>query len=120
VIRVTDINGCEFYLAATNIASINVAATSSQWHGVRSIVHLFDGGLIECQQEARDIAVQLADHGGKEHENDEIVELQRAAKGRQPQGFIIATVQRAGCRGLQGMGGRHGLLVGGFLLAAAP
>lgn len=33
MIRVTDINGCEFYLAATNIASINVAATSSQWHG---------------------------------------------------------------------------------------
>ena len=59
---------------------------------------------------------QLADHGGEEHENDEIVELQRAAKGRQRQGFIIATVQRAGCWGLQSMGGGHGLLVGGFLL----
>lgn len=64
MIRVTDINGCDFYIAASNIASINVAATSSQWHGVRSIVHLFDGGLIECQQEARDIAGQLADYGG--------------------------------------------------------
>ncbi len=61
MIRVTDINGCEFYLAATNIASINVAATSSQWHGVRSIVSLFDGGLIECQQEARHVARLIAE-----------------------------------------------------------
>ena len=75
MIRVTYINGCEFHLAATNIASINVTATSSQWHGVRSIVSLFDGGSIECQQEARDIAVQLADHGGIDNFRERCIDI---------------------------------------------
>lgn len=64
MIKVTNSNGLDVYLAATNIASVNQAGESSQWHGIRSNVHTFDKRIIECQQDVRHIANQLADFGG--------------------------------------------------------
>ena len=43
------------YVSAQNIARITEAGTSSQWHGIRSIVRLHDGGLLECSETADEI-----------------------------------------------------------------
>lgn len=59
MITITDINGKKRYLAAAAIASIAEASTSSQWHGVRSIVKLFDKTIIEAQEPAGEIASVL-------------------------------------------------------------
>lgn len=40
------------YVSAQNIARITEADTSSQWHGIRSVVRLHDGGLLECGETA--------------------------------------------------------------------
>lgn len=61
MIRVTDINGLDVYMAARNVASVNEAGQSSQWYGIRSIVRTFDGAVIECQQEARHVARLIAE-----------------------------------------------------------
>lgn len=61
MIKLTDMNGRDVYLAARNVASVNEAGQSSQWHGVRSIVRTFDGAVIECQEEARHVARLIAD-----------------------------------------------------------
>lgn len=61
MIKLTDMNGRDVYLAARNVASVNEAGQSSQWHGVRSIVRTFDGAVIECQQEARHVARLIAE-----------------------------------------------------------
>lgn len=48
---------------------------------------------------------QMADDGGEKHENDEIVELQRAAEGRKAESSVVLPVQGPGsCRC---GGGRH-------------
>ena len=39
---------------------------------------------------------QLADDHGEEDEDDEVVKLQRAAKGSQTQGFVILSIEGAG------------------------
>lgn len=52
MIKLTDINGRDVYVAAGNVARVNQADPSSQWHGIKSHVRLFDGGHIECQQDA--------------------------------------------------------------------
>ncbi|MNW00870.1 hypothetical protein D3C71_1964210 [compost metagenome] len=47
----------------------------------------------------------MADDGGEKHENDEIVELQRAAEGRKAESSVVLPVQGPGsCRC---GGGRH-------------
>lgn len=40
------------FVAANNVARITEAGVNSQWHGIRSIVRLFDGGLLECDEPA--------------------------------------------------------------------
>lgn len=44
------------FVAAGNVARIDQAGASSQWHGIRSFVRLFDGGVIECHQDATEVA----------------------------------------------------------------
>jgi hypothetical protein len=38
------------YVAPDNVARITEAGTSSQWHGIRSYVRLFDGDTLECSE----------------------------------------------------------------------
>ena len=38
------------YVAPANIARITEAGVSSQWHGIRSFVRLFDGAVLECSE----------------------------------------------------------------------
>lgn len=54
--KITDTSGLAHYVAAENVARVTEASTSSRWHGIRSIVRLFDGAVIECIQDAHDVA----------------------------------------------------------------
>jgi hypothetical protein len=51
------------YVAPSAVARITEAGLSSQWHGIRSIVRLFDGSVIECSEVASDIRNQVASAG---------------------------------------------------------
>jgi hypothetical protein len=62
VIKLTDTNGLDVYLAERSVTSIREAPTSSQWHGVKSFVRTDEGNLIECQQDAKQIANMLLDN----------------------------------------------------------
>lgn len=54
--KITDGNGRPHYVSAENVARVTEAGPSSSWHGIRSIVRLFDGAVIECQQDAHEVA----------------------------------------------------------------
>lgn len=56
MIKLTDINSLTHHVAAENICRISETGPSSQWHGIRSIVKLFDGQTIECQESAQTVA----------------------------------------------------------------
>jgi len=43
------------YLAPNAIALVTEAGMSSQWHGIRAFVHLFDGAVLECSETAHEI-----------------------------------------------------------------
>jgi hypothetical protein len=63
LIRLTTPNSSGYethYVAAENIARITEAGVSSQWHGIRSFVRLFDGAVLECSEVAADIAKEIA------------------------------------------------------------
>lgn len=65
MIKITDSNGMANYLAAAAIASVTEAGTSSQWHGIKSYVRLFDGRVLEAVESAAQIAVAItAQQGG--------------------------------------------------------
>jgi len=66
VIKITDFEMRCHYVAADAVAHISTAGTSSQWHGIRSIVKLFDGTVIEARDEAGQLAaaVDRAKAGG--------------------------------------------------------
>lgn len=51
MIELRDPNGARHIVSAAAIARIVEAGPSSQWHGIRSVVHLFDGKVIEVQEE---------------------------------------------------------------------
>ncbi|AIN57788.1 hypothetical protein [Pseudomonas soli] len=59
MITLTDINRRQHFLAPTAIARVQEAGTSSQWHGVCAIVHMFDGQVLEVRERAADIASQV-------------------------------------------------------------
>lgn len=65
MIKIQDTNGQTHYLAAAAIASIAEAGTSSQWHGTRAIVRLFDGCVIEARDTAEEIAARIAKESGE-------------------------------------------------------
>lgn len=55
-------SGLAHYVAPDNIARISEAGTSSQWHGIRSIVRLVDGGVLECCEDASSISKSIEAH----------------------------------------------------------
>lgn len=50
MIKLTNSDGRDIYVATNNIARITEAGPSSQWHGIRSFVRTVDGATIECQE----------------------------------------------------------------------
>lgn len=60
MIRITDINGLAQLIAPLAIARLVEAGTSSQWHGINTYVHLFDGAVVEARETMADIARQKA------------------------------------------------------------
>lgn len=56
MITLTDINRRQHYLAPSAIAHVQEAGTSSQWHGICAIAHMFDGQVLEVRERASDIA----------------------------------------------------------------
>lgn len=68
MIGVTNIDGRKIFLSANAIASITEASDSSQWHGVRAVIKLFDGRTIECQESAKDIAKFVSGDEGQAHD----------------------------------------------------
>lgn len=52
----TSTGGTVHYVAPAAISRITEAGTSSQWHGIKSIVRLFDGGVLECSESASSIS----------------------------------------------------------------
>lgn len=59
MITLTDSNGLKRYLAPDAIARIDEACTSSQWHGICTIVRTFDGQVLEVKQRADDVVRQI-------------------------------------------------------------
>jgi hypothetical protein len=45
----------EHYVASRAISQIREAGSSSQWHGIRAYVTLFDGQVIEVEETASEI-----------------------------------------------------------------
>lgn len=60
MITISDIDGRKHYLHPDAIARISEAGASSAWHGIRSIVHMFDCRLIEARELPTDLAQQIA------------------------------------------------------------
>ncbi len=48
-------SGRKEYIAASAIARISEAPTSSQWHGIRCYVRTTDGKTLECTDDAADV-----------------------------------------------------------------
>jgi hypothetical protein len=60
LIKLIDIGGRTHYLAVAAVARVTEAGTSSQWHGIRAHVKLFDGSTIEATDTADAIARMLS------------------------------------------------------------
>jgi hypothetical protein len=56
MIEVTDSRGRKTYVHPGAVAHITEASVSSQWHGIRSYVTLFDGATLESDKDARALA----------------------------------------------------------------
>lgn len=56
MLKLTNAYGATVYVAVGNVCRVDTAGTSSQWHGTRSFVRMFDGGTIECGQDADTVA----------------------------------------------------------------
>lgn len=61
MIKLTDHNGRDHYLAPAAIARVSEAGVSSQWHGIRSIVRTFEGEILEVRESSNEIAQQVRD-----------------------------------------------------------
>lgn len=60
MIEIRTPSGRREYLHPDAIARITVAAASSQWHGIRSIIRTFDGDVIESSDDAEYLLKMLA------------------------------------------------------------
>ena len=60
MIRLTERNGKDHYLAPQNIARVTEADVRLQRHGIRAFVRTYDGVTIEASEEAGHIAAQLS------------------------------------------------------------
>ena len=63
MIEIRAYNGTRHYVSPAAIASVSETGASSQWHGIRSIVRLFDGAVIESDDRAETISAAVARHG---------------------------------------------------------
>lgn len=59
MVRISDSSGQAHYLHKDAIAMVIEAGPSSQWHGIRSYVHTFNGKVIEAQEDAKTIAALI-------------------------------------------------------------
>lgn len=59
MIKLTDYNGRDHYLAPAAIARVSEAGLSSQWHGIRAIVRTFEGETLEVRDTPAEIAKQM-------------------------------------------------------------
>lgn len=64
MIKITDYKGCVHFVARDAIAKLSEAGVSSQWHGIRCIVKLFDGSVIEAGDAVDRIAAAVAQQDG--------------------------------------------------------
>lgn len=55
MIAITDHRGMKQLVSLQAIATVKEAGASSQWHGIRSIVKLFDGSIIESSESITDL-----------------------------------------------------------------
>lgn len=60
MIKLTNIDGRRVLVAPHEIASVTEAGTSSQWHGIKSIVRMSSGKTIEAQESLREIETALS------------------------------------------------------------
>jgi hypothetical protein len=60
VIELVDSNGRSVFVAPSAIACVTEAGASSQWHGIRCFVRLFDGRVVEATQTAREVSEAVA------------------------------------------------------------
>jgi len=63
MIKLTTPTGTTRYVAPTAIACITEAGASSQWHGIKSYLKLFDGTTIECSETAEQVNAAIAAEG---------------------------------------------------------
>ena len=63
MISIRDVGGRYHYLSAKAIASVSQPSTSSAWHGIRAIVKLFDGTVLESTDDYANIARQIEADG---------------------------------------------------------
>jgi len=59
MIELTTNTGTKHYVHKDAIAQITVAGVSSQWHGIRCYVKLFDGTVIDCRDTAAEVASMM-------------------------------------------------------------
>ena len=60
MIKITDYKGCTHFVAHGAIAKLSEVGLSSQWRGIRCIVKLFDGSVIETGDTVDRIAAAVA------------------------------------------------------------
>lgn len=65
MIKLYNFNGTHHFVAATAIARVSETGASSAWHGIRSLVYLFDGKVIECNQTADEVRRLIEAEGAR-------------------------------------------------------
>lgn len=60
MIRVTTPDGRAQLLHPDAVASISEAGPSSQWHGIRAYIHLFNDRTLEVQETLQQVEAQIA------------------------------------------------------------
>lgn len=63
MIKITDYKGNTHFVAHNAVAKLSETGASSQWHGIRCIVKLFDGSVIESSDTADYIASLIVQQG---------------------------------------------------------
>ncbi len=59
LIKTHDYRGTDVLLNTDAVISIVEASTSSQWHGIRSIIHLLNGKVVECGERVSTLEEKL-------------------------------------------------------------
>jgi hypothetical protein len=55
-------DGRTVLVAPAAVARIDETCTSSKWHGINCIVRLFDGTVLECQQDLKTVEKLIKSH----------------------------------------------------------